>query len=235
MGSNSYILSIDPSITIKCFHENCKGSPLYQNPENKSQLFCKKHKLTNHKFISYKLCAHPNCKKIAKKIFDGKCDIHAINNFEKIDELYHRPQNIIMQFIKNHFADKVYILFDTTIPNGRSTRHPDIFIDMGTYVIIIEIDENQHKTYSIDKEKKRYDDIINDLQSKPVIFIRFNPHFYKNNKKTIYSYWMQGNKTNPKYLDDWNNRLNELKNTVEYYINNSPQKDIEIIKLFYDN
>ena len=39
-------------------------------------------------------------------------------------------------------------------------------------------------------------------------------------------------------IDDknlWNNRLETLKQTIEKYINNIPEKEITIEQLFYDN
>lgn len=51
----------------------------------------------------------------------------------------------------------------------------DIFYDTPTHCVIVEIDENQHKSYEDKCECSRINEIVNGIGGKPVIFIRYNP------------------------------------------------------------
>ena len=52
---------------------------------------------------------------------------------------------------------------------------PDFLWQMPSFVILLEIDEMQHKTYDITCEKKRELDLLNSAKGKPVYLIRYNP------------------------------------------------------------
>ncbi len=71
----------------------------------------------------------------------------------------------------------------------KSRYRPDILIKGEDNIIIIEVDENQHKAYKIDKELSRENEIrslIKQELSIAVIFIRFNPAvFYDWDNKII--------------------------------------------------
>ena len=84
-------------------------------------------------------------------------------------------------------------------------------------------------------------ELSQDVAHRPIIFIRFNPDDYINENKTITSCWFINKKgisviKKTKQLE-WDNRLNILKNQINYWLNpnNITNKTIEIIQLFYDN
>lgn len=54
---------------------------------------------------------------------------------------------------------------------------PDIVLDNGSHMLIIEIDEHQHRNYKCDC--LRMQEIYNGFGGIPIIFIRFNPDEYK--------------------------------------------------------
>jgi len=112
----------------------------------------------------------------------------------------------------------------------------------GYQVLIVEVDENQHDTYDCSCENKRIMQLSQDINHRPLIFIRFNPDDYLDSQgNNISSCWsttaktgiikIKNNKTN-----EWNTRLNVLKDTIEYWTNdeNISEKTIETIQLFYD-
>ena len=83
-------------------------------------------------------------------------------------------------------------------------------------------------------------ELSQDLNHRPIIFIRFNPDDYKIENSKVSSCWninkngsciIKKNK-----IVEWKNRLNELKKQIEYWINplNKCEKTLEIISLFYD-
>ena len=79
-----------------------------------------------------------------------------------------------------------------------------------------------------------------DLQNKPLVMIRFNPDDYINDKgKKIKTCWTVAKNglvvLNKNKIIDWNNMLNKLKDTLEYYLHHPPKKEVEIIYLYYDD
>jgi len=129
---------------------------------------------------------------------------------------------------------------DRRVIDGCSRRRPDLLLDLGYQVIIIEVDENQHMEYDCSCENKRLMELSKDVGYRNIIFIRFNPDDYKdNNDKKIKSCW-SASKTNglltvsKKNSAEWNTRLQCLREQVQYWIDNKSGKMIETVQLFYD-
>jgi Holliday junction resolvasome RuvABC endonuclease subunit len=80
--------------------------------------------------------------------------------------------------------------------------------------------------------------ISQDLQHRPIVFIRFNPDAYTNKDGIVVkSCWkmnkldvMQIMKTKEK---EWEERIEALKQQIQYWIDNPTVKTVEIIELFY--
>jgi len=127
---------------------------------------------------------------------------------------------------------------DRRVQDGCSLRRPDLLLDMGSHVIIVEIDENKHSGYDCSCENKRLMEISQDLQHRPVVFIRFNPDGYETRSGVrIKSCWrlnalgvmtVVSNKRN-----EWVGRLETLKTQIQYWIDNQNEKMVEIVELFY--
>jgi len=47
--------------------------------------------------------------------------------------------------------------FDRVVDGGCSRRRPEILLDMGDYVVVVEIDENQQQYYDCVCENKAFD------------------------------------------------------------------------------
>jgi hypothetical protein len=133
----------------------------------------------------------------------------------------------------------VPITCDRTVWGGTSKRRPDILINLETHAIVVEVDEHQHSDYDCICENKRIMEISKDVDHKPIVFIRFNPDAYKDSKKQKYaSCWRtlkNGLLTVSTWKkEEWDNRLNVLKNQINYWIENKPDKTVELVHLFYD-
>ena len=144
-----------------------------------------------------------------------------------------------MDFVLSKF-ESYSCISDKRIYDGCSRRRPDLLLDLGSHVLIVEIDENQHIDYDCSCENKRLMEISRDIGHRPLVFIRFNPDEYINNQThKITSCW-KPNKQNgvlciPKQKqNEWNNRLFILQQHIDYWVNVKPEKTVEIIKLFYD-
>ena len=89
---------------------------------------------------------------------------------EKIPRRYKLKQHFIYDKIKEKYSDFIY---DKTISGGCSNKRPDFLFDKLTHSVIVEIDEEQHTSYSC--ENKRTMSLFEDLGSRPLVMIRFNP------------------------------------------------------------
>ena len=105
-------------------------------------------------------------------------------------------------------------------------------------MIIIEIDEHQHKYYETICENKRIMELSLDLHHRPIVLIRFNPDEYIVNDNKVISCWIYDKfgsiKLRSSKQSDWKNRLQKLTDTIDYWINTKTTKTIELIQLYFD-
>lgn len=78
-----------------------------------------------------------------------------------------------------------YYSADSIILNGCSKYRPDYIVSNPLFEIIIEVDENQHKSYPCECENTRMINIHQDFGGKPVLFIRYNPDNYHDHLKRL--------------------------------------------------
>jgi hypothetical protein len=142
---------------------------------------------------------------------------------------------------EHHFMgplSKIYgyaMSIDRPIAGGNSSRRPDGFIDKGSYVIIIEVDENQHKAYHEEDELDRLSDLTEDVQGRPIAFIRINPDEYVSaSGKLIKSafYYTEGNALIVR-TKEYNRRFAKLCQVIEDTISDPPVSTTTT-RLFFD-
>ncbi len=80
-------------------------------------------------------------------------------------------------FLKAKFQDKTWRC-DRRIEGGCSRRRHDLFLDMGSHIVVVEVDENKHGTYDCTCENKRLMEISQDLNHRHIVMIRFNSDGY---------------------------------------------------------
>ena len=68
---------------------------------------------------------------------------------------------------------------------GCSQKRPDVYFELIKHCVIVEIDENQHLSYSEICECARINEIVNGIGGKSVILIRYNPDKIKHKNKEI--------------------------------------------------
>jgi hypothetical protein len=188
------------------------------------------------------LCKSTFCETYKNKKYNGYCSRCYIHLFpdEPISRNYKTKEYAVLEFIRENYPEHTWIN-DKKIEGGCSKKRPDIFLDLLTHSIIIEIDENRHKTYD-NCELKRINLLFEDLGDRHIVFIRFNPDDYldKNNNK-ITSCWsidrngLSSVKKSKK--NEWDQRLNTLKNTVDEVLhidNIDTINPITYTNLFYD-
>jgi hypothetical protein len=228
-------------ISKRCIYEGCMIIPNYNYDGQTKSLYCAQHKLDNMIDIKNKKCKNSWCYTQATYKYEGYCAycyMHMYPN-KPVSRNFKTKEKSVTEYIKTHFPD-IDIITDKKIKDGCSKRRPDIFIDLGYQVIIVEIDENQHNDYDCSCENKRIMELSQDVDHRPIIFIRFNPDDYKSGDKIIKSCWhinKNGLCSITKSKEkEWIERLTNLKNTITYWLhpNNMTNKIIEIIQLYYD-
>uniref|UniRef100_A0A6C0HTN3 Uncharacterized protein n=1 Tax=viral metagenome TaxID=1070528 RepID=A0A6C0HTN3_9ZZZZ len=226
----------------RCKYIDCYKFPSYNYPIESKPLYCSEHKLKDMIFVLGTKCINEWCE---ERYYINKYDNYCFRCFVNLfpdkpnSRNYKTKEKAVCDFIFETFNNMTWIT-DKQVLDGCSRRRPDLLLDLGYQVIIIEVDENQHNDYDSTCENKRLMELSKDVGHRNIIFIRFNPDDYKNiNNEKIKSCWSI-NKTNTilivntKDRKQWNMRLETLKNKVEYWINNKTDKMVEIIQLFYD-
>jgi hypothetical protein len=224
-------------VSVRCVFENCNTIPKYNFKNYKHGKYCVSHKLDGMVDVKHKKCKTDNCGTLATipkyKGYCLRCFVHTFPN-EPNARNYKTKEFTVVAFVKANFPDFHWIS-DRIIKDGCSKRRPDLFLDLGYQVIIVEIDEDRHKNYSC--EHKRMMEISQDINHRPVIFIRFNPDIYIDDGEKIASCWhvnklglcvVKKNK-----IEDWNYRLEALKNRITYWSNTVSVRTLEVDSLFF--
>ena len=225
-----------------CIEPDCKKQPNFNIDGKKEGLYCSVHKKENMVDVKNKTCKTPLCSIQVKEKYDGYCYFCFVHMFPDLPTTknYKTKEKEVAEYITKTFSQYTWIV-DKKIKDGCSKRRPDLLLDMGEQILIIEIDENQHTDYDCSCENKRLMEISQDLGHRPIIFIRFNPDEYYIRDNKIQSCWGYDKKglckLKPKYINEWNERLLVLKQQIEYWSNplNKTNKTLEVIQLYFDN
>ena len=230
--------------------KECKGSSICKH--NRQKRVCKdckgrdicihlKQKIFCKECGGSSLCKTPLCETIikSKKKYNGYCLPCCIQLCPeiKVKNNYKTKENDVTDRIKEAFPNLTWIA-DKKVKDGCSLRRPDLLVDMGTHIIIIEVDENKHSTYDCSCENKRLMEISQDVGHRPIVFIRFNPDGYTDQAGTIIKSCWKLNKLGvmqitKNRLKDWEERIDSLKQQIQYWVTTPTEKTIEIIELYY--
>jgi hypothetical protein len=220
-------------------------------PHGKNKRYCKDC-CTSSKFCLHKkekqkckecggsaLCKSSWCDKKKQKKYNNYCMVCCIQLCPdiKISRNYKTKENTVVTSIKEAFPNFTWVC-DKKVEDGCSRRRPDLLLDMGSHIIIVEVDENKHTDYDCSCENKRLMEISKDVGHRSIVFIRFNPDGYKDKDgKTIKSCWIctkQGAMVIVKTKQaEWDERIKSLKTQIQYWIDNKTEKTVEIVELFY--
>ena len=164
------------------------------------------------------------------------CFIHLFPD-EPNSRNYKTKEKDVVDRITKEFPDFTWVA-DKKIQDGCSRRRPDLLLDMGSHIIIMEVDENKHTDYDCSCEHKRLMELSQDLQHRPIIFIRFNPDDYINQEGILVKSCWKLNKLGVMQIQktkqtEWEERIEALKQQIQYWIDNPTEKTIEIVELFY--
>ncbi|MCP4255849.1 MAG: hypothetical protein GY775_21100 [Candidatus Scalindua sp.] len=172
--------------------------------------------------------------------YDGYCWYCFANLFPDtpVARNYLTKENTVATFLKEKFPNVTWKC-NKSVENGCSKRRPDLLLDMGSYIVIVEVDEHSHVGYDPTCEEKCLGEIWGDVFHHKIVFVRFNTDGYKNedgnnvpspwgyNKLGLCTIW-------PKWKAAWEVRLDDLRLTVGHYQNESSIKEeFEFVHLYY--
>jgi len=226
----------------KCIYPNCNTHANYNVEGNKNSLYCSAHKLDGMVNVTGKTCNSDWCSTIvSNEKYDGYCLFCYMHLFpdKPVSRNYKTKEYAVVEYVKMHFPNFDWKA-DKIVNGGCSKRRPDLLLDLGYQVIIIEVDENQHIDYDCSCENKRIMELSQDVGHRPIVFIRFNPDEYTKNGKNITSCWGQDKKgicvVKKIKKDEWLHRLTALQEQINYWIHpeHITNKTIETIQLFYN-
>jgi len=225
-------------VSPKCFSCNLIRPYFNFSTENKG-LYCSNCKLPEMVDVVNRRCITESCEQFSQK--DNYCmRCYYFHNPTKKPKRLKVKEEEVVNYLKQEFKDIEMITDKALIGDGLCLRSkPDILIHLNKHSIIVEIDEEQHKSYNLICDEARINNIQEAL-NRPIIIIRFNPDAYIEKGKKIKSCFnidkKTGMRTIPKNQEqNWNNRLTKLKDTLALSLDNYTDDPIKIVKLFYDN
>jgi hypothetical protein len=229
-------------VNMLCHHPGCKKYPIFARRGTRTPTMCRLHGTEGMIDRRSRYCDQKKFEctvVVSGKKYRGLCFSCFAHDFpdEKPSRNYRTKEKEVVDFIRKSFPDAT-INHDIKVPEGCSRRRPDVMIDFGAFVLIVEIDEDQHQTYDPSCENRRTMELSTDIGHRPLVIVRFNPDAYtKANGERVTSCFGQnklGHLTIRKSKTaEWQERLNALKETVNGWIERGCEKTVQEVKLFY--
>ena len=190
-----------------CQHEKCKELSLF-GLINKRPQYCIKHKQPKMiNIVLYNKCSVLECDEEYEHLIcnDKYCNKHAPLDYtttikrlcrfcdikdditfvcKECKKIQNKKEWAIVRHLRK-VIDTPFEYNSSKMLQGCSKKRPDVYFELATHCVIVEIDEHQHKTYEDTCECARINEIVNGIGGKPVIIIRYNPDTVKNNGKQI--------------------------------------------------
>ena len=196
-------------------------------------LHCERHRQKDEICLVERKCTNPEClNNNGVDILDsnGYC-VNFCSNMKQY-EIFKKHQKKKEEFVSNILLLNIMLPFylrDERADNGCSTSKPDFVYHLGTHIVIVEVDEGQHKGYTNcgktkeeknKRERARMFNHSNEYDHLPVIWIRYNPDNFRVDGKLV--------KVSDKV------RHTTLVKWVQKCINFTDSKGILLKYLFYD-
>ena len=232
----------------RCEANGCEKRPSYGVLGGKPTR-CKSHMLANMTDVNNvcKCCVTCATTRAIKTRFLGRCFRCFVYEFPQnpLVRNYKTKEAATIAFLREHFST-FDMREDKKVPDGCSKYRPDLIFDLGDRVIIVEIDEHQHRDYETLCEIRRSMALFVDVNGKdclkvedadrepaervgrPVVLIRFNPDEYvpkaspedQGQAKSVPSCWKRTPKTELLSVRDdkaWADRLEVLRSSIDFH------------------
>lgn len=214
--------------TAKCRHDGCFTVPVFGLPGSNTGMYCREHKSPEMIDVRNPRCKTPMCDIILtgnKQGYCARCSVYMIPD-APTSRRFKTREMAVYEFLKKTFPE-------CDITHDRRVEchayRPDFVLDRGSHIIVIEIDENQHKSYDTSCDNKRLMSIFQGLGCRPMVMIRFNPDAYTKHRGC----WTKENKL----IDDgrpWAKRLDILRERITHWFETEPERELSVEHLFFD-
>lgn len=229
---DGYVDVIHPVCPLQTSLEKC-AAPAY-NFKGLKPIYCSRHAQPGMVDVKHPLCKL--CDYVYIQESNGyenmcvSCYAFTYPNKEIVTNFLVK-ERFIVNYLKDKYSKYTWT-HNKTISSCIKYR-PDLLLDLGTHVVIIEIDEHQHNT-NLYKEcdLKRTMDILAEI-ARPVIMLRINPDNYVDKKKKHKSMFKKSGK---KLVVDnvvWNERRIVIDETFTKCID-VPTELLMHVELFFD-
>jgi hypothetical protein len=205
----------------KCEYKGCKEKPFWSDTNYPKS--CESHVKEEYSNIVESECISCGLESYINEVGDGMCNDCSDFITHKVHKVKEKHIGDVLDEhdIKYESADKV-------VEGGCDKYRPDYVIDNLLYKIIVEVDENQHRSYACECEIGRMISIQQSFFGTPVLFIRYNPDNYTDSGGIL----RRGGNTNPKREKVLIESIRRLKTFVES--GGEWNKPLSVIYLFYD-
>jgi EsV-1-7 cysteine-rich motif len=222
----------------RCAQPDCNINPNFNVCTSKIPKYCKKHIIGDMVDVVNKRCIgqEGTCTTFVTRNYRGyclHCFMHIFPN-EPVSRNYKTKEKVVVDRIRSFFPEFVW-RHDKIIECGTSQRRPDLFLDVGSHILIIEIDEDSHKSYDCSCEDKRLMQLSLDVSSsghRDIVLIRFNPDKYTDAQGNVHKSCFYRNKNGVIVLANtpgWEHRIAELIKTIKFWITKEPEKTILVL------
>ncbi len=215
----------------KCEEPDCNSIAQYGIL---TQIHCEEHKTKDDYNLAERTCRNSICAgNHPIDILDAFGHCVTFCSAVKQSEMYRKHQKKKEEFVGKlleHDISTPLYMRDERGDNGCSASRPDFVYHIGTHVVIIEVDEGQHKSYNNcgttkeekqDTENRRMYNLSSEFDGLPLVFIRYNPDSYRVDGKVAKTPDQQRHDT----LIRW----------VKKCIQHVPESGIWVKYLFYDD
>jgi len=211
-----------------CLFEGCQTASSFNYKGKKKGLYCAKHCLEDMIDVKRKMCIVCNLTSAwIEKKYCRACFVFLNPDHKSNKNFLFKQKEVVKELEEEFKIDRV----DRRVDGGCSRRRPDIVIDQLSHVVIVEIDEDQHKYYNDECEKQRINDLYQDFGFRPIVMIRFNPDKYMKYGEKVLGMF---DKQKRKRLTEYNLRILKLKEVLSKNIFNVPETHFTIEYLFYN-
>jgi hypothetical protein len=220
----------------RCEHEKCTTRPMYNFSSLNEGRFCSTHRLEGMIDVVSHSCEHEGCNTRGNPRYDFYCTHCFVNLFKddpRVAEIRRKSkENAWVNAIMLEHPDLDWIWdkpFYIDFSGGccDTKRRIDlrvlVTIPTGIFMLCIEIDENQHRSYATTDEVIRYNDLFMDFSGR-YVFIRINPDAFMQN----------GVKMDPPMKD----RIDIVKKTISDRLTYGLKENnslVEIEHMFFDD
>jgi len=199
----------------------------------KDPLFCEQHANKDHYNLCERKCTNTKCPypdRLDILNREGLCVTFCslIKKDQMMKKYIKKKEEFIGNLLKEDIKQEMSHR-DEIIDSSCSKVRPDFVFDCGTHLVIIEVDEHQHKSYSncgsTKEERTRMENrrmfmIFQSFGGSRTIFIRYNPDVFRVNNKIVNVF----DKKRHELLLRW----------VKHYLKNGTEFPLEVKYLFYD-